>query len=43
MLHADTLIANPGYKDKLVKYSKKEGKGYVVKDGDIMHFNTKLK
>ena len=43
VIHADTLIKNPAYKDKLVKYSKKEGKTYVVKDGDIMHFNTKLK
>ena len=43
MIHADTLIKNPTLKDKLVKSSKKEGKNYIVKDGDIVHFNTKLK
>lgn len=43
VLHADALIANPGYCDKLAKYSRKEGKAYVVKDGDVMHFLTKLK
>jgi ribosome-binding ATPase YchF (GTP1/OBG family) len=43
VMYSDTLIANPSYKDKLSKYSKKEGKAYVVKDGDIMHFHTKLK
>jgi obg-like ATPase 1 len=43
VIHADTLLKNPSLKDKLAKSSKKEGKNYVVKDGDIVHFNTKLK
>lgn len=43
VLHADTLLKNPSYKQKLSKYSKKEGKAYIVKDGDIMHFNSKIK
>lgn len=43
VLHADTLIDHPEYKEKLGKYSKKEGKAYVVKDGDIIHFNCKIK
>lgn len=42
-MHADTLLSHPEYKDKLVKYAKKEGKTYIVKDGDIVHFNCKIK
>ena len=43
VLHSDTLISHPEYKEKLQKNSKKEGKAYKVKDGDIMHFNCKKK
>lgn len=43
VLHADALLAHPEWKDKLQKNSKKEGKIYVVKDGDIVHFNCKIK
>jgi len=39
VIHADTLIKNPSYKDKLPKY----GKTYIVKDGDIMNFSCKIK
>ena len=38
VIHADTLISNPTYKLKLAKHIKKEGKTYIVKDGDVMHF-----
>ena len=43
VLHADTLLANPTFKKKLSKHAKKEGKGYVVRDGDIAHFSSKIK
>jgi len=43
VIHADVLLKNPSYKDKLVKYSKKEGKAYIVKDGDVINFNCKIK
>jgi len=43
VIHSDNLLGHPEYKDKLGKYCKKEGKTYIVKDGDIMHFNCKIK
>jgi ribosome-binding ATPase YchF (GTP1/OBG family) len=43
VIHADTLIKNPSYKEKLSKYIKKEGKAYIVKDGDIISFSCKIK
>ena len=43
VIHSNKLLSNPDYKDKLSKYSKKEGKGYIVNDGDILHFNCKFK
>lgn len=42
-MHADTLLAHPEYAGKLQKYSRKQGKAYIVKDGDILHFNCKVK
>ena len=43
VIHSDVLLKNPEYKNKLNKYCKKEGKTYKVKDGDIAHFNCKIK
>lgn len=43
IIHSDVLIKNPSYVDKLQKHCKKEGKKYIVKDGDIIQFNTKFK
>ena len=43
VIHADILLEHPQYKDKLNKHSKKEGKTYKVKEGDILHFNSKFK
>ena len=42
-MHADTLIQHPEYAEKLQKNSRKEGKTYIVKEGDILHFNCKIK
>lgn len=42
VLASEKLIGDPPANlDKLKM--KKEGKAYVVKDGDIMHFNCKFK
>jgi ribosome-binding ATPase YchF (GTP1/OBG family) len=43
VISAEKLIANPTFVDKLEKNMKKEGKAYIVKDGDICHFNCKYK
>jgi ribosome-binding ATPase YchF (GTP1/OBG family) len=43
IIHSDSLIKNPSFCDKVLKHSRKEGKKYVVKDGDVISFNTKLK
>lgn len=43
VIASDKLIANPKFMEKLEKNMKKEGKTYVMRDGDICHFNCKFK
>lgn len=43
VIHSKVLLEHPEYAAKLQKHCKKEGKTYVVKEGDIVHFNCKKK
>lgn len=43
VINSSDLIRNPSFVPKLGKHLKKEGKKYVVRDGDILQFNCKIK
>ena len=43
VIHSEKIIENPKMIDNLEKNMKKEGKTYVVQDGDVCVFNCKFK